>query len=125
MKLQKNMYVRTKCNDFCNEVAIRKIIEIAEEDNNGFYIDYYIIDIFGDEQDKLQIEDVEKANFNIIYVLKVGDVITTNNLCGEVTSIDGDKIYTTCYDGEYCHAEDIESVTTKEQFEQISYKLGE
>lgn len=56
MKINVGDYVRTKCNDFCNMVVIRKVEEIDEEDNK-FWIDDYIIDIYGDEQNKLCEED--------------------------------------------------------------------
>lgn len=69
--------------------------------------------------------NILKSSPNIIDLVQVGDVITTNNLCGEITKIDGDKIYTTCYDGEYCSASDIKSIVTKEQFESMEYRIGE
>lgn len=68
-------------------------------------------------------KDIKKASYNIMDLIEVGDVITTNNLCGEITKIDGDKIYTTCYDGEYCSASDIKSILTKEQFKSMQYEV--
>ena len=73
---------------------------------------------------ELYDEDIFKASRNIIDLIEVGDVITTNNLRGEVTHIEGDKIYTTCYDGEYCYDYQIQSILTREQFESMSYKVG-
>ena len=70
-------------------------------------------------------EIIIKSSPNIIDLIEVGDIITTNNLCGEITKIDGDKIYTTCYNGEYCSASDIKSIVTKKQFESMEYKVGE
>ena len=70
-------------------------------------------------------EDIIKSSPNIIDLIEVGDIITTNNLCGEITKIDGDKIYTTCYDGEYCSVSDIKTIVTKECFESMEYKVGE
>ena len=73
------------------------------------------------------IEDIVKASYNIIYILEVGDVITTNNLCGEITKIDieNNKIWISCCDYETCSAEDIKTIVTKEQMEQMAYKVGE
>ena len=77
-------------------------------------------------KDNGEYEDrIIKSSPNIIDLIEVGDIITTNNLCGEITKIDDDKIYTTCYDGEYCSASDIKSIVTKEQFESMEYKVGE
>ena len=64
-----------------------------------------------------------KPSPDVTDLIEVGDVITTNNLCGEITKIDGDKIYTTCYDGEYCSVEDIKSIVTKEQFKSMEYRI--
>lgn len=72
-------------------------------------------------------KDIINASYNIIDLLEVGDVITTNNLCGEVTKIDikNNKIWITCCDYETCRSEDIKTILTKEQFESMQYKVGE
>lgn len=57
-------------------------------------------------------------------LIEVGDIITTNNLCGEVTKIDGDIIYTTCYDGETCHKDDIHSILTRELSARLRYTIN-
>lgn len=44
MKLEVGMYIRTKYNDFCNMVAIRKIDEF--DDDGSFWINDYIVDIY-------------------------------------------------------------------------------
>lgn len=125
MKLEEGMYIRTKYNDFCNMVAIRKIVEIDEEDNK-FWVDEYIIDTYGDEQNKLCEEDVSISGYKLIEVLKIRDVITTNNLCGEITKIDikNNKIWIACCDYETCKSEDIVSIITREQFRVVSYGVG-
>ena len=73
------------------------------------------------------IENIKKFSYNIIDLLEVGDVVVTNNLCGEITKIDkeNNRIYTTCYDGEYCSSEDIKEVLTREQFKASSYRIGD
>lgn len=117
-KLEVGMYVRTK------DGIIDKVII----DYNGHCANpnckYKHISCAKNYYDE---DDIKKASFNIIDLIEVGDVITTINLCGEVTKIDkeNNKIYTTCYDGEYCHKEDIKSIVTKEQFESMSYRIGE
>lgn len=123
MKLKKNMYIRTKCNDFCNEVAIRKIVMVDEDNNKVFWIDTFIRDVYDACQDKLQAEDVEKASFNIIDVLKVGDFL--DNHC--IIAIKNN----TCYlnDGWFIDKDNINQlvtfICTKEEFEEVCYGLGE
>lgn len=71
------------------------------------------------------IEDIVKASYNIIDLLEVGDIVTTNNLCGEITKIDkeNDRIYTTSYEEEYCSSEDIKKVLTREQLDSVAYRI--
>lgn len=114
MKLEVGMYIRTdkgigKINDYINNNYTQKFTYI---DNCGC-------------AEFLEENQVIKASHNIIDLIEVGDVISTNNLCGQVTCIEGDKIYTTCYDGECCYDYQIQSIVTKEQFESMSYKVGE
>ena len=114
MDLKLNMYVRTE----------HGIYKINGYINNNYTQKFTYIDNLG-VSDFLDKNQVIKASRNIIDLIEVGDIITTNNLCGEVTHIEGDKIYTTCYDGEYCYDYQIQSILTKEQFESMSYKVGE
>ena len=108
MKLEVGMYVRT----------IGGIERLKKENDNGWFFEKSMI-IKPDNIEKYII----KASFNIIDLIEVGDVITTNNLCGEVTHIEGDKIYTTCYDGEYCYDYQIQSILTREQYESMKYEV--
>ena len=73
------------------------------------------------------VEDIIKASFDILDLLEIGDIIVTNNLCGEITKIDkeNDRIYTTSYDEEYCSSNDIKEVLTREQFKVGSYRIGD
>ena len=112
MELKLNMYVRTehgiyKINGYINNNYTQKFTYI---DNKGV-------------SNILEEKEIIKTSHNIIDLLEVGDIITTNNLCGEVTHIEGDKIYTTCYDGEYCYDYQIQSIVTKEQFESMKYEV--
>ena len=119
-KLEPNMYVRTK------EGIIGKYNVIKELTNvptlNGYYEAKEIEREYIDNK-LYRNYVVVKASHNIIDLIEVGDIITTNNLCGEVTHIEGDKIYTTCYDGEYCYDYQIQSIVTKEQFESMKYEV--
>ena len=119
--LEPNMYVRTK-------KGIAKIKTLDDLDNVA-WTDVKDI-FFGAYKPTGKVNfvlyddgTVLKASRNIIDLIEVGDIITTNNLCGQVTHIEGDKIYTTCYDGEYCYGYQIKSIVTKEMFESMSYEV--
>ena len=114
MKLEEGMYVRLNCN---YKLGIGKTIGEIDEDN------FIKIKFKDDFECSLPTYTIAKASHNIINLIEVGDVITTNNLCGEVTYVKGDRIYTTCYDGEYCYDYQIKSIVTKKQFESMKYEV--
>lgn len=135
MEIKEGMYVRTKCNDFCNMVAIRKIIEIDEEDDK-FWIDDYIVDTYGDEQNKLCEEDIDKASDNIIDLIEENDLleirylIKSNEYQKELLQVIKNyagKLYVNAFPKKifiedfdrYCV--EILSILTKEQFESMKY----
>lgn len=130
MKLEVGMYIRTKYCGICDEIAIRKIIKIDKINNNWFYIDKNVCDIYKDYTNKLNTVNVEKASFNIIDILEVGDYVN------------GYKVSLKGYD--YAHfvqcdypvengttnhykfyKQAIKSVVTKELFEIAEYRIGE
>lgn len=124
MELKVGMYIRTKLNDFCNMVAIRKIEEIDEDDDNKFWIDDYIIDTFGDEQNKLSEEDVDKASDDITDLITKGDYVNGGPVCAIKQDENGKTwVYT---DSEYKYGyskEEIKSVVTKEMFYLVKYEV--
>lgn len=122
MKLEVGMYVRT------NEGYIAKLIGFTQTFNqDGEYdvayifdkkIDYYNTDITWYYLEKI----MKKASHNIIDLIEVGDYVN-----GYKTKKDemGELYYhkTVGYELiEYC---EIETIVTKEQFEQMQYKVGE
>ena len=115
-KLEPNMYVRLNCN---YALGIGKTIGEIDEDN---FIKTKFKDGF---ECSFPIYMITKASHNIVDLIEVGDVITTNNLCGEVTKIDieNNKIWIACCDYETCRIEDVKSIVTKEQFESIKYEV--
>ena len=72
------------------------------------------------------IEDIVKASYNIIDILEVGDMV--NSLIVTKISEDNEtkKRYINLY-GSLCEweNEDIKSIVTKEQMEQMAYKVVE
>ena len=126
MELKEGMYVRTKYNDFCNMVAIRKMDEI--DDDGSFWIDDYIVDTYGDEQNKLHEEDIEIASENIVDVIKPGDYVNGYR----VSFKDNDYApFVQCdypvQEGTTNHyrfyEKEIYSIVTKEQFENMKYEV--
>ena len=106
MKLEVGMYVRTRDGFLWKP----KKIEI-EEDNSVWFDDYYDYDV----------SDV-KASHNIIDLIEVGDYV--NGELVEYIEVDSYKDYV-INSGYWCKQEDIKSIVTKEQFESMSYKVGE
>lgn len=125
MELKEGMYVRTKYNDFCGTVAVRKIDEI--DDDGSFLIDDYIFDTFGDEQGRLNEEDIEPASENIIDVLKVGDYVNGCLVLDFETLQNGEKAIIVNALDSYGWGQgvipvsEIKSIVTKEQFESMRY----
>ncbi len=138
MKLEVGMYVRTKITDNCNNVYIRKITEI---DNgkalfNQICIDEDVIDGWGDERIWIDEEDISKASHNLLgndkepCLIEVGDIISYEFPTGlgmigyeNVTVLP--ELLDVLQNGENNHEYIIKSIVTKEQFESMSYKVGE
>ncbi len=122
MKLKEKMFVRTKLNDFCNMVAIRKIDEF--DDDGNFWIDDYIIDAYGDEQNKLNKEDIEKASENIIDLIEKGDYVNGYKVLFADKDL-ADTVNIKCINNSEervsFYEEDIKDVLTKEQFDSMKY----
>lgn len=124
MELKEGMYIRTKLNDFCNMISIRKIEEIDYDDNNKFWIDRYVVDTFGDEQNKLSEEDVDIASFDITDLITKGDYVNGSPVSFIERHENGKTwIYT---DSEYKYGylkEEIKTVVTREEFYLIEYEV--
>lgn len=134
MELKEGMYIRTKYNDFCNMVAIRKIDEI--DDDGSFWIDDYIIDTFGDEQNKLHEEDIELASEDIVNVIKPGDYVNGEIVIAlrkdiperDIHMNSKDNFIFVDYDLENSwyygiDTDKIKTVVTKEQFTLMEYEV--
>ena len=122
MELKEKMFVRTKLNDFCNVVAIRKIDEF--DDDGSFWIDDYIIDAYGDEQNRLNKEDIEKASENIIDLIEEGDYVNGYKVLFADKDL-ADTVNIKCINNSEervsFYEEDIKDVLTKEQFDSMKY----
>lgn len=113
MKLEVGMYVRYQ---YENVIYIGKINFISEtmgfEEKLMFSVDNCIEEIYK--------ENVIKACYNIIDILEVGDYVN-----GKEVTDKFDYLLSFGNNDYYLNKEDIKSIVTKEQFEQISYKVGD
>lgn len=129
MKLEVGMYVRTKQGYIC------KILKLNEPECDDGYLDFNDIN-----SPRIQEKYIVNASHNIIDLIEVGDVITFKG--------DKDIYRVNCipnkenacevfwlefkFDGiedisisRKCMSNELEYIITKEQFEQISYKVGD
>ena len=106
-RIEVGEYIRTKQGHICKIV---KKIDLPDvyEDTEGFWVNEI---------------DIKAHSKNIIDLIEVGDIVTTNNLCGEVTKIGKDKLYLAC--NETCCIDNVETILTHEQYEENCYKVVE
>lgn len=113
MKLEVGMYIRT------NYGKIDKILKLNESYVKGVSQkdEFYAYDI----------EKIIKASYNIIDILEVGDYVNGCPIYEIVEYEDDTRAIVIADDNKSIiwKKQDIKSIVTKEQFEQISYKLGE
>lgn len=118
MKLEPNMYVRTKWGYICKIININDFREPSMK--YGVEASYLKDVMFiGDE-------DILKASYNIIDILEEGDYV--NGFRADEVN----KAISTIFIGntkevieQALWSNDIKSIVTKEQMEQMEYKVGE
>lgn len=136
MKIEVGMYVRIKKG---RVNYIRKLLEIIHnfEEFNVYradkeYFDYKEKDYF----DIIYPEDIIEASYNIIDLIEVRDYVNDSKLLSidyaedEWGNCDKTRFYYSFEDcdkdvNEYNEKLIIKSIVTKEQFESMSYKIGE
>ena len=118
MELKEGMYVRTKKGNIAK--IDRKVDDITNYYFGCFECDNYI-NVNGDEF--ISEYEITKASHNIIDLIEVGDYVngykvayTMETLLGFEDGQDGDW---------YMSNESIKLIVTKEQFESMSYKVGD
>lgn len=136
MKLEVGMYVRTKDGHIDK---IKNIDEeyycIGEDEEDKLYKIYqlsntYYDDEFDEDNDWVFEKFIIKASYNIIDILEIEDYVSTITgecavIVGIYNDINGKKYLRLCNCiGEY-YEDDIKSVITHEQMEQMAYKIGE
>ena len=124
MKLEPNMYIRTK------DGIIAKVDYI---DDDTIFFDKELYKTYGDSINFLEkdnLEKIAKVSYNIIDLIEVGDILEVfsdlHDLLGnEVFRIKDEKHLQHLkngFDKGYFH---LITILTKEQFEQMAYKVGE
>lgn len=126
MKLEVGQFVRFK--DKRGNEYIRKIVEIPEDNR---YASLYL-DKDANYSKGLSIKNVIKASYNIIDLIEAGDYINGQEVYYDeeldflyVQSFDGDGEFYQESITKKSFINNIKSVITHEQMEQISYKIKE
>ena len=128
MKLEVGQFVRFK--DKRGNEYIRKIVEIPEDNR---YASLYL-DKDANYSKGLSIKNVIKASYNIIDILEVGDYVNGYKVTRVGKTYHGRKdkaIYCDYQQNEktnkwiMIYDDEIKSIVTKEQFEEMSYKIKE
>lgn len=109
MKLEVGMYVRDIKGRIDKIIGFKGALIEFEKDLMGGYID---------------CNDFTKASYNIIDLIEVGDYVN-GVLVDSVPLTKKINMPSGRWRIVNCTNEDIKSIVTKEQFEQMSYKVGE
>lgn len=119
MKLKVGQFVRTK------DGIIAKVDYI---DDNTIFFDKDLYRTYSDNIDFLEkdnLERIAKASYNIIDILEEGDYVNGRKVV-DIFYDANDNVMNNCVLGNIVYDNnEIKSIVTKEQFEQMSYKVGE
>lgn len=130
LELKENMYVR---NCYGRIAKIEYIEDNIAYCDNWLYQCYAEYITFIDLNEEENINEITKSSYNIIDILEVGDYVNGYIVEEIKRGYDG-RIWidngTRGYDegGEYIiwkRNEDIKSIVTKKQFENMEYRIGE
>ena len=117
MKLEPNMYVRL-VNDVEDIVVINKIANVFETtiltENDG--------SIYQGEYTK---ENVVKASYDIIDLIEVGDYVNGYYVEDVLKTFVNVALGSNYFQSPTIYEKDIKSIVTKEQFENMEYRLGD
>ena len=110
MKLEVGMYIRTK-NGIINKITSIKNLDERACLLNGFYINK---------------DAIKKASYDIIDILEIGDYVNGSPICSFKTD-EKDRIWIyTDSNYKYGYLEnEIKTIVTHEQMEQMAYKVEE
>lgn len=111
-KLEPNMYVRT------DKGEIKKVFQYDEQDDNPLFC---TLNCYATMKGT-----ISKASHNIIDLIEVGDYVNGYLVLNVLDFNDNTRILSLerIYDNKITE-EDIKSIVTKEQFENMEYRIGE
>ena len=119
-ELRENMYILTK------DGIIAKVDYI---DNDTIFFDKELYRTYGDSIDFLEKDNLErivKASYNIIDLISRFDLVNGHLVICKMYEDEKDiPTIIKCVGDYYFKEEDIKSVITHEQIEQMAYKVGE
>lgn len=117
MKLEVGQFARLK-SGYSDELGIGKIEFVA---NCGV-----ATIIFKNKKLGVFVEDIKKANYNIIDILEVGDYVNGSPICSFKTD-EKDRIWIYTDSNYKCGylENEIKTIVTHEQMEQMAYNVGE
>lgn len=140
MKLEPNMYVRTKNGLIAKYIGYEKNeddIEFSKYNFDGkiyWYYEYYNDYVYEEDFEEWFKEEVIKTSHNIIDLIKVEDYVNGYRV-DYIENINKNnnfilqRIFCEEYEKDLYSKSfkpsDIKSIVTKEQFESISYKVGD
>lgn len=125
MKLEVGMYVRT------NKVIIEKVLDILEFNGEDYYLNFINVAVLSDIENIVAKSKgkIIKASYNLIDLIEVGDYVNGKQVIKKWNEPFGEFVGQDfmILDGETSAPtiRTIKSVVTKEQFESMSYKVGE
>lgn len=119
MKLEVGMWVRIK--NKAGWCCIGKIYNINDFREPSMK---YCIDIQSDDFVFIPENMITKASHNIIDLIEVGDYVNGERVCA-VEKYEEGKLTVLALFEDYCTQQNIKSIVTKEQFESMSYKVGD
>lgn len=129
LELKENMYVR---NCYGRIAKIEYIEDNTAYCDNWLYQSYEDYITFINLDDEEDINEILKASYNIIDILEVGDYVNGQKIYYDeeldflyVQSFDGDGEFYQESITKQSFIDNIKSVITHEQMEQMAYKVGE
>ena len=122
LELRENMYVRN---------CYGRIAKIEYIEDNTAYCDNWLYQSYEDHitfinlDDEDDIDEILKTSYNIIDILEVGDYVNGRKVV-DIFYDANDNVMEACVLGSIVYDNnEIKSVITHEQMEQMEYKVGE
>lgn len=116
-KLEPNMYVRTK------DGIIARIKEI--DNNERLYLNQKSIYTDDYKHDLIIDYEVIKASYDIIDILEIGDYVNGYYVEDVLKTFVNVAVGSNYFQSPTIYEKDIKSIVTKEQFENMEYRIGE